>query len=80
VRATCAFALITIGLGVLCYEGKGNTQFGFRYVIDLLPAAFVAFAFAYRRFTHGMLAAALFSAVVNLYGLAAWKELPRFRA
>jgi hypothetical protein len=79
VRATCAFALLTIGLGVLCYEGKGNTQFGFRYVIDLLPAGFVAFAFAYSRLTRGMLVAAAFSALLNLYGLAVWKELPRTR-
>ena len=70
----------TIGLGILCYEGRGNTQFGFRYAIDLLPAAFVAFAFSFRRFTPAMLAACVFSALVNLYGLLVWKELPRFRA
>jgi hypothetical protein len=80
VRAACAFSLVSIGVSVLCYEGRGNTQFGFRYGIDLLPAAFVAFAFAYRRFTRGMLAATVFSALVNLYGLATWKEMPRFRA
>ena len=79
IRATCVFALLTIGLGVLCYEGKGNTQFGFRYVIDLLPVGFVALAFAYRRLTRGMLVAATLSALVNLYGLAVWKEIPRFR-
>ena len=53
IRATAAFACLAIGLGVLCYEGKGNTQFGFRYVIDLLPVGFVALALAYRRFTRG---------------------------
>ena len=77
IRATAVFALLAIGLGVLCYEGKGNTQFGFRYVIDLLPVGFVALALAYRRFTWGMAAAAVFSTALNLYGLAAWKGLPR---
>lgn len=79
IRATAAFALLTIGLGVLSYEGRGNTQFGFRYVIDLLPVGFVALALAYRRFTKGMAAAALFSTLLNLYGLAIWKGMPRFR-
>ena len=75
IRSSAAFALLTIGLGVLCYEGKGNTQFGFRYVIDLLPVGFVALALAYRRFTWGMAAAAVFSTALNLYGLAVWKGL-----
>jgi hypothetical protein len=79
VRAACAFAIATIGLGILCYEGRGNTQFGFRYAIDLLPAAFVAVALAFRRFTPAMAAACAFSALLNLYGLSVWKELPRFR-
>lgn len=79
VRGGCAFALASIGLGILCYEGRGNTQFGFRYAIDLLPAAFVALAFAFRRFTPAMLAACAFSTLVNLYGILVWKELPRFR-
>lgn len=79
IRATSVFALLTIGVGVLCYEGKGNTQLGFRYVIDLLPVGFVALAFAYRRFTRSMMVAAVVSALLNLYGLAAWKEMPRSR-
>ena len=32
-----AFVLVSIGLGILCYEGRGNTQFGFRYAQDLYP-------------------------------------------
>jgi len=79
VKAAAAFGLVTIGLGLLLYEGEGNAQFGFRYVIDLLPIGFVAFAFAYRRFTAGMAALALSSFVVNLYGLAVWKGLPKYR-
>jgi hypothetical protein len=79
VKGAAAFGLVTIGLGVLLYEGEGNAQFGFRYVIDLLPIGFVAFAFAYRRFTPAMLALALSSLAVNLYGLAVWKGLPKFR-
>jgi hypothetical protein len=79
VKAAAVFGLVTIGLGVLLYEGQGNAQFGFRYVIDLLPIGFVGFAFAYRRFTPGMLALALSSLIVNLYGLAIWKGLPKFR-
>ena len=79
IRATAVFACLGIGLGVLCYEGKGNTQFGFRYVIDLLPVGFVALALAHRRFGRGMALAALFSTVVNLYGLSVWKGMPRFR-
>jgi len=80
VRGACAMALLGIGFGILCYEGRGNTQFGFRYAIDLLPAAFVAFAFAYRRFSPGMALAAASSILLNVYGLAVWKEMPRFRA
>jgi hypothetical protein len=79
VKTTAAFGLAAIGLGVLLYEGEGNAQFGFRYVIDLLPIGFVAFTFAYRRFTPAMLAIALSSVAVNLYGLAVWKGLPKFR-
>jgi hypothetical protein len=77
VRAACALTLVSIGLGVLSYEGGGAVQFGFRFFIDLLPAAFVAFAFAFPRLTPGMGAAALLSALLNLYGLAVWKERPR---
>jgi hypothetical protein len=79
VKAAAAFAVVTVGFAVLCYEGKGNAQLGFRYVIDLLPAAFVAFAFAFQRFTPAMAAASLVSAALNLYGLAVWKALPKTR-
>ena len=75
IRGAAVFALLTIGLAVLCYEGKGNTQFGFRYVIDLLPVGFVALALAHRRFTWGMALAAVFSTALNLYGLGVWKGL-----
>ncbi len=88
IRWTAVFALVSTGLGVLMYEsagsrllppgvvvpGSGNHQFGFRYFIDLLPTAFVAFAFARRRFTPPMIAASLVSFALNLYGLAYWRE------
>ena len=77
IRWTAAFALLAIGVSVLSYEGGGAMQFGFRFVLDLVPAAFVAFAFAYRRFSGTMLAVAAFSSLVNLYGLATWKKMPR---
>jgi hypothetical protein len=79
VKATALFALATIGTGILLYEGEGNAQFGFRYVIDLLPVGFVAFALAYDRATPGMVAVAAASFLVNLYGLAVWKGLPKYR-
>ncbi len=77
IRGAAAFAILAIGLSVLSYEGGGAVQFGFRFVLDLMPAAFVAFAYAYRRFRGVALVAASVSGLVNLYGVVAWKEMPR---
>lgn len=76
VRATAWLALLTTWPLLLAYETNGWRQFGYRFLIDLLPAAFVVYLFSYRRFTRAMLWAALFSFIVNLYGLAFWKDLP----
>jgi len=77
VRAAAAFAFVTIGTGILMYESGGWVQFGFRYVIDLLPAGFVVFAFAFDRFPRWLLAASLVTFALNVYGLAGWKQFPR---
>jgi len=79
IRVAATFALLAIGVGVLSYEGGGARQFGFRFVLDVAPAAFVAFAFAYKRFSGTMLAVAIFSVLVNVYGLAIWKKMPQGR-
>jgi len=52
-------------------------QFGFRYVIDLLPTGFVVFAFAFGRFPPLLLAASVVTFALNVYGLAGWKHFPR---
>jgi hypothetical protein len=62
--------------GVLFHGGQGLFDHS-PIVLDLVPAAFVAFAFAYRRFSGAMLAVAVLSSLVNLYGLATWKKMPR---
>lgn len=77
VRGAAAFALVGIAVSVLSYEGGGAMQFGFRFVLDTMPAAFVAFAFGYRRFSGAALAVAAVSVLVNLYGVVAWKQMPR---
>jgi len=77
VRAAAAFAFATIGAGILMYESGGWVQFGFRYVIDLLPAGFVVFAFAFDRLPRLLLAASLVTFALNVYGLAGWKHFPR---
>ena len=77
VRGAAALAFVTIGAGILMYESGGWVQFGFRYVIDLLPAGFVVFAFTFDRFPRLLLAASLVTLALNLYGLAGWKHFPR---
>jgi hypothetical protein len=77
IRAAAAFAFVTIGTGILMYESGGWVQFGFRYIIDLLPAGFVVFTFAFNRFPRPLLAASLVVLALNLYGLAGWKHFPR---
>jgi hypothetical protein len=77
IRAAAAFAFVTIGAGILMYESGGWVQFGFRYIIDLLPAGFVVFAFAFDRFPRPLLAASLVTFALNVYGLAGWKHFPR---
>jgi len=77
VRAAAAFALATIGVGILTYESGGWVQFGFRYGIDLLPTGFVVFAFAFGRFPPLLLAASVVTFALNVYGLAGWKHFPR---
>jgi hypothetical protein len=88
IRWAATFAFLTTALGLLMYEaagsrllppgmvvaGAGNHQFGFRYFIDLLPIAFAAFAFGYRRFGPGMVAASVVSFAFNVYGLAYWRD------
>lgn len=75
VRAAAWVGLLAIWLPLLAYETNGWRQFGYRFLIDLLPLAFAVFLFAYRRFTRPMLWASLLSFIVNLYGLAFWKDL-----
>ncbi|HET7746407.1 MAG TPA: hypothetical protein VFM29_03845 [Vicinamibacteria bacterium] len=79
VRATAAAALFVIAAGIFTYEAGGWRQFGYRYILDLLPGAFALYALAYRRFDRWMALAFASSFLVNLYGIAAWKELPRPR-
>jgi hypothetical protein len=77
VRAAAVFAFVAIGTGLLSYESGGWVQFGFRYIIDLLPAGLVVFAFAFDRFPRWLLAASLVTFALNVYGLAGWKHFPR---
>ena len=79
VKWTAAFAMAVIAAGIFTYEAGGWRQFGYRYIIDVIPAGFVVFAFAYRRIVRWMLAAFLWSLAANLYGVATWKDLPRPR-
>jgi hypothetical protein len=79
VKAAAGFAIAVIAAGIFTYEAGGWRQFGYRYIIDLIPAGFVVFAFAYRRFNRWMLAAFAWSLAVNVYGVATWKDLPRPR-
>jgi hypothetical protein len=76
VRGAALFGLLTIWPLLLLHETNGWRQFGYRFLIDLLPLGFAVFLFAYRRFSTRMLAATLVSFALNLYGLAFWKDLP----
>ena len=80
VRAAAALSLAAIGLGVLLYASTGWRQFGFRFFIDLLPAAAVVFLHAYRRWTPAMTVALACSLAANLYGLALTKTMTRHAA
>jgi peptidoglycan/LPS O-acetylase OafA/YrhL len=77
VRAAAALGLGCIWFGLLLHQTNGWRQFGYRFLIDLLPIGFVLFLYGYRRFNAWMSASLLWSFAVNLYGLWAWKELPR---
>jgi hypothetical protein len=79
VRWTAAASLLVVAAGIFTYEAGGWRQFGYRYIIDLLPGAFAVYALAYTRFDRWMAVAFASSFVVNLYGIAAWKDLPRPR-
>jgi hypothetical protein len=76
---TAAFAMAVIAGGIFTYEAGGWRQFGYRYIIDVIPAGFCVFVLAYDRFTRKMAAAFVWSLAVNIYGLATWKDLPRPR-
>lgn len=76
IRGAGLLALFTIWPLLLMHETNGWRQFGYRFLIDLLPLGFVVLLFAYRRFSRLMWAVSLFSFLVNLYGLAFWKDLP----
>ena len=77
VRAAAASSLVLVWFGLLLHQTNGWRQFGYRFLIDMLPIGFVLFLYAYRRFSGWMLAAFLSSLAVNVYGLTAWKEMPR---
>ena len=79
VKWTAAFALAVIAAGIFTYEAGGWRQFGYRYIIDLIPAGFAVFVHAYDRFNRWMAAAFAWSLAVNVYGIATWKDLPRPR-
>jgi hypothetical protein len=80
VRATAGLGLAAIGLAALLYASTGWRQFGYRYFIDLLPAAAVVFLYAYRRWTPLMTAALACSLAANLFGLAHTKTMTRHAA
>lgn len=75
-RGAALLGLLTIWPLLLTHETNGWRQFGYRFLIDLLPLGFAVFLLAYRRFSRAMLAASLFCFALNLYGLAFWKDLP----
>ena len=75
-RLAAGAALVVISLSVLCYASNGWRQFGYRYLIDVLPVAFLVFIHAYDRLTRAMLAAFAASFLLNLYGLIAWRDMP----
>jgi hypothetical protein len=77
VRLACVLALVLTWSGLLLHQTNGWRQFGYRFLIDLLPVGFVGFAHCYKRFNKWMLLAFLWSLVVNVYGLVSWKEMPR---
>jgi len=79
VKWTAAFAMAVIAAGIFTYEAGGWRQFGYRYIIDLIPAGFAVFVHAYDRFNRWMAAAFAWSLAVNVYGVATWKDLPRPR-
>jgi len=75
-RVTAILGLIVISLAILCYASNGWRQFGYRYLIDILPIAFLVFIHAFDRLSRSMLAAFAACFALNLYGLVAWHELP----
>ena len=75
-RVTAALAFIVISLSVLCYASNGWRQFGYRYMIDVLPIALLVFIHTHDRLSRPVLAALAASFAVNLYGLLAWRDMP----
>lgn len=76
VRLAAALALLAAAAAMFSYGSTGWRQFGYRYAIDLLPAAFIAFVHAFRRVEGWMVPPLAASFAVNAYGIAAWSDLP----
>ena len=73
-RATAILGLIVTSLAILCYASSGARQFGYRYLIDVLPIVLLVFIHAFDRLSRATLAAFAASFLLNLYGLVVWHE------
>jgi len=77
VRRAAQLGLALTWCGLILHQTNGWRQFGYRFLIDLLPIGFVAILYSYRRASRLMTAAFAWSLLINLYGLVVWKDMPR---
>jgi len=62
---------LTVWAPLLLHESNGWYQFGYRYIVDLLPLAFIAFIYSYGRMGIPFYILAIISVIINFYG-AIW--------
>lgn len=68
-RMTSLFVAVAgVALWNLCYQNSGWVQFGYRFLLDYLPALIVLLALGKRRFGPGFIAVLVLAIGINLFG------------
>lgn len=74
-RGLVGATIVVVWFALLMHESNGWFQFGYRYVVDLLPAALVVLLHIWSRVPRSLLYSILvWSVSINFYGAIWWSE------
>ena len=72
-RLVVGLCYVAMQFGLLLHESNGWFQFGYRYLIDIVPLFLFMFARAYKRLGYWMIPIGIWAIIINVYGVY-WKD------